>query len=355
MKRVIKSLRAWEAHATTLLSLYIPPGRSVPEVINTLRQELSITENIKLKATRVKVQTALESAIDRLMKIHKIPPNGLAIFSGVNDESGESITLVIEPPDEISVFYYRTDKQFHVEFLEDMVEESDVYGLIIIERDEATIGLLKGDRITMLDELESYIPGKHSKGGWSQRRFDRVIEELTEEFFKKVAEKANSYFIPYLERGKLKGILVGGPGYTKLDFVKTDSIDYRLKQLIMPELVDVSTQSFPGLKELVVRARECLKQHAYIKTFDAIEEFKTHLSKDDGLVTYGEEEVRNALAVGAVKYVIMTEDYPKADELSRMAGERGAVIFVISSEVPEYDWLKKTFNGLVAVLRYQLG
>ena len=355
LKRIIKKLKTWSAHATTLLSLYIPPGRPISEVINTLRQELSITENIKLKATKTKVQTALESAIDRLLRIPKTPPNGLVIFSGVNDETGETLTLVIEPPEEVGVFFYRTDKYFHTEFLEDMVEESDVYGLVIVERDEATIGLLKNDRIILLDELEGYIPGKHSKGGWSQRRFDRVIEELTEEFFKKIAEKMNNYFLPYLEQGKLKGIIIGGPGYMKHNFIKSDSIDYRLKQLIVPELIDVSTQSIPGLKELVIRAKDILKQHSYVKIFDAIEEFKTHLAKDDGLITYGEKEVLTALSMGAVKYLIVAEDYEKIDNILKEAEERNVTVYVVNNEIPEYEWLKKTFNGLVAVLRYQLG
>jgi len=355
LKRIIKKLKTWSAHATTLLSLYIPPGRPISEVVNTLRQELSITENIKLKATKTKVQTALESAIDRLLRISKTPPNGLVIFSGVNDETGETLTLVIEPPEEVGVFFYRTDKYFHTEFLEDMVEESDVYGLVIVERDEATIGLLKNDRIILLDELEGYIPGKHSKGGWSQRRFDRVIEELTEEFFKKIAEKMNNYFLPYLEQGKLRGIVIGGPGYMKHDFIKSDSIDYRLKQLIVPELIDVSTQSIPGLKELVIRAKDLLKQHSYVKIFDAIEEFKTHLAKDDGLITYGEKEVLTALSMGAVKYLIVTEDYEKIENILKEAGERNVTVYVVNNEIPEYEWLKKTFNGLVAVLRYQLG
>lgn len=355
LKRIIKNLKTWSAHATTLLSLYIPPGRPISDVVNVLRQELSITENIKLKTTKTKVQTALESAIDRLLRIPKTPPNGLVIFSGVNDKTEESITLVIEPPEEVGVFFYRTDKFFHTEFLEDMVEESDVYGLVIIERDEATIGLLKNDRIILLDELEGYIPGKHSKGGWSQRRFDRVIEELTEEFFKKVAEKINNYFMPYLQQGKLKGIIIGGPGYMKHDFIKSDTIDYRLKQLVLPELIDVSTQSIPGLKELVIRAKDLLKQHSYIRVYDAIEEFKTHLAKDDGLVTYGEKEVLEAVNIGAVKYLIITEDHEKIDTIMKTAEEKNIEVYVVNNEIPEYEWLKKTFKGLVAVLRYQLG
>ncbi|PUA32221.1 MAG: peptide chain release factor 1 [Zestosphaera tikiterensis] len=354
LKRIVKSLKTWEAHATTLLSLYIPPGRPIADVVNTLRQELSITENIKLKQTRSKVQTALEAAIDRLLKIPKTPPNGLVIFSGENDKTGEIITLVLEPPEPVNVFFYRTDKHFHTEFLEDMIEESNVYGLVIIERDEATIGLLKGNSILVLDEIEGYIPGKHSKGGWSQRRYDRIIEELTDEFHKSVAEKMNNYFLPYLEQGRLKGILVGGPGYVKNDFVKNDSIDYRLKSLIIPELIDVSSQGFPGLRELVVRAKDLLKQHTYIKTYDLLEEVKTHLAKDDGYVTYGEKEIIEALNMGAVRHLIIVEDHPRIEELSKKAEEKGAEVLVINSEIPEYEWLKKTFAGVIALLRYPI-
>ena len=194
MRRIIRELKKWKAHATTLLSLYIPPGRPIADVVSMLRQELAITENIKLKRTRSKVKAALSAAIDRLIKIPKTPKNGLVLFIGEDDETGETISLVFSPPEPIKVYFYRTDKWFHTEFLEEMIEEKDVYGLIIIERDEATIGLLKGATIQVLEEIEGYVPSKHSKGGWSQRRFERIIEEMTKEFFKKVAEKANNHY-----------------------------------------------------------------------------------------------------------------------------------------------------------------
>jgi len=347
-------LKKWSAHATTLLSLYIPPGRPISDVVNVLRQELSITENIKLKATRTRVQTALKAAIDRLVKIPKVPPNGLVVFAGEHDKTGETIALVFEPPEPIKVFFYRTDKFFHTEFLEDMVAENDVYGLIVIERDEATIGILKGNTIRVLDEIEGYIPGKHSRGGWSQRRYERIIEELTRDFFKSVGNKATNHFLPLMEEGKLKGILVGGPGYTKLDFVKGDYLEYRLKKLILPKTIDVSDQGEPGLKELVMRAEDLIKQHIYIRTQKALEEFNYHLAKDDGLAVYGEKEVMEALKLGAVKYLIITDDYPKFDEVVKLAESKGAEVYVLTNDVPDYMWIKKTFGGLVGVLRYPI-
>ncbi|MEM0066628.1 MAG: peptide chain release factor aRF-1 [Sulfolobales archaeon] len=354
LKPLIKELKKWSAHATTLLSLYVPPGRPIGEVVNMLRQELSITENIKLKRTRSKVQFALESAIDRLLKIPKIPRNGLVVFAGEHDDTGETLVLVFSPPEPINVFFYRTDKYFHTEFLESMVEESDVYGLIVIERDEATIGLLKGGAVVVLDELEAYIPGKHSKGGWSQRRYDRIIEEMVEEFYKKVGEKASSYLIPLLEAGKLRGIIVGGPGYSKLDFVKGGYLDYRLQKVVLGTPLDVSSQGEPGLRELVEKAKEFIKETKYHKTKEVLEEFKYHLAKDDGLATYGELEIVRGLELGAVEVLVIVEDHPKLTELKNLAESRGTRIVVVSEEFMEYEWLKKAFGGVVAILRYPL-
>ncbi len=319
-----------------------------------LRQELAITDNIKLKRTKDRVQRALTAAIDRLSNISKIPQNGLVLFAGENDDTGEFICLMFSPPDPVTVYFYRTDKYFHLEFLEDMLEESDVYGLIVIERDEATIGLLKGSSLIVLEEVEGYVPGKHSKGGQSQRRYDRIIEELVEEFYKRVGEIVNKHFIPYLESGKLKGILIGGPGYAKLDFVKGDYIDYRLKEKVLDTLVDVGSQGEPGLKELVMRASELIKGQKYVEVVNALEEFKFHLVKDDGLALYGFDDIVNALNMGAVKSLVVTEDMPELEKLMELAKKSGAEVYVLPEAIPEYVWIKKTFNGVVAILRYKI-
>ncbi|MEM4740497.1 MAG: ribosomal L7Ae/L30e/S12e/Gadd45 family protein, partial [Zestosphaera sp.] len=78
------------------------------------------------------------------------------------------------------------------------------------------------------------------------------------------------------------------------------------------------------------------------------------LAKDDELVTYGEKEVLEALNIGAVKYLIVAEDHEKIDTILKLAEEKNIEVYVVNNEIPEYEWLKKTFNGLVAVLRYQL-
>ncbi len=348
-------MKKWSAPATVLLSLYIPPGRPISDVVNLLRQELSITDNIKLKRTRDAVQRALTSAIDRLTKIPKTPDTGLVVFCGEDMNTGKFICYVFAPPDPVPVFFYRTDKWFHTEFLEDMVEERETFGIIIIERDAATIGLLKGSRLKVLEELEGYVPGKHHKGGQSQRRFDRIIEQLVEEFFKRVGEHATKHFLPLLEKGLLKGIIIGGPGYAKQDFVKGGYLDYRLKQKVLPQLIDVSYQGEAGLRELVMKASDLIQGQMYVEALKALEEFKYHLAKDDGLIVYGDEEVLEALKMGALKAIIIDEERSDAELIEEEAKKYGTKVYFISDDIPEGEWIKKTFGGLVGILRYRIG
>ncbi|MCS7128801.1 MAG: peptide chain release factor aRF-1 [Sulfolobales archaeon] len=354
LRNILAELRKWKAPATVLLSLYVPPERPISDVLNLLRQELSITDNIKLKKTKNAVQRALTATIDRLSKILKVPEKGLAVFCGENMDTGDFICITLSPPEPVPVFFYRTDKEFHLEFLEPMVEESNVIGLIIVERDAATIGLLKGNRLKVLDELEDYIPGKHAKGGQSQRRYDRVIEQMVHEFYKRVGERVKEYFEPYLESGKLKAVLLGGPAYAKYDFLEGDYLDYRLKQILIPKFIDVAYQGEVGLREMIIKANDVLKEQQYLEALKAIDEFKLHLVKDDGLTIYGDDELRKALEIGAVEKLIVSEERNDLEEWIELAKRSNAKTIVINDEIPEGVWINKTFGGAVGILRYRL-
>jgi peptide chain release factor subunit 1 len=65
-KRRLEELRNIKGSATQLISLYIPPGRQIHEVMAQLRSEYSQASNIKSKATMKNVTGALESAMSTL-------------------------------------------------------------------------------------------------------------------------------------------------------------------------------------------------------------------------------------------------------------------------------------------------
>ena len=354
LRQLLRELKKWSAPATVLLSLYIPPGRPLSDVMQLLRQEYSITDNIKLKRTRQAVKRALSAAMDRLQLIPKVPPNGLAIFCGENMSNGDFICIMLSPPEPVPVFYYRTDKRFITEFLEDMVEERDAIGIIIVERDQATIGVLKGARLEVLEELHGYVPGKHKMGGQSQRRFERIIEQLVEEFYKKVGERAARHFLPLLEKGVLKGIILAGPGYAKIDFYKGGYLDYRLQKLVTKDMIDVAYQGDQGLKEVVMKASNVIQAQAYRESSEALEEFKLYLARSPGNVVYTRKEAEKAVTMGAVKTLLVHEEVEDLERWRELCKSYGCRIVVIPSSLPEAKWFLETFEGIAGILRYKL-
>ncbi len=352
LKALLKNLEKWKAPATTLLSLYIPPGRPIGDVMELLRKELSVADNVKLKKTREAVKTALTAAMERLKMFDKVPKNGLVIFCGQRPDTNKLECFVFSPPDPVPVFFYRTDKHFHTEFLKDMVEEPEVYGLILVERGKAVIGVLKGSRIEVLREATGYIPGKHHKGGQSQRRFDRLIEQAAEQFYKHAGEVASEVLLPYLERGVLKGILVGGPAFAKQDFLEAGGLDYRLKQKVI-KLYDVADVDEHGLYEMVQKAYDDIQGQKYAEAAKALEEFKYHLARDTGYAVYGEDDVAIALRSGNLRTLLIHESREDLERWTEEAERYGTKVVIIPTGIPEAEWFKKTFGGIAGIKRFK--
>ncbi len=160
-------MKSYRARHTELITVYVPKGMDLNLITRQLEAEKSTAANIKSTATRKNVQEALESLI-RLAKQLKTPKNGVAMFAGnVSQVEGrdEFIVEFFEPPEELGVRLYRCDQTFVLDPLEEMLEIKEVYGLLVIERKEATIGLLIGKKIKTLQHVDSFVPGKVRAGG----------------------------------------------------------------------------------------------------------------------------------------------------------------------------------------------
>jgi len=404
LKKKVEELKKFRGRATELVSLYIPAGYDLNKVMQQLREEYGTAQNIKSKSTRKNVLGALERAMQHLKLYKQTPPTGLALFVGnVSEQEGASDIRVfaVIPPEPLKVRLYRCDQTFVTEPLEEMLRVKDAYGLITVEKNEATIGILRGKRIEVVDELTSNVPGKTRAGGQSARRYERIREQETHEFMKRIGEHANKAFLPLLEKGELKGIIVGGPGPTKEEFIEGDYLHHELRKKIIG-VVDISYHGEYGLRELVEKASDILSEHEAIREKKLIQDFFKHLVKDTGMITYGEKEVRRALELGAVDILLISEGYDKvrvkakcnncgweelktmsdqefeiykkklktcpkcgsqnisfekwdvAEELIKMAEEIGANVEIISLDTEEGQQFYKAFGGLGAFLRYKL-
>lgn len=100
LNRILKNLESKKGRHTELISLYIPPGKQINDVMNSLRSEYSTASNIKSRTTRRNVLDALEKVMQRLRLFKDAPPKGLIIFCGAIPQNGEGSeeveTYVIE-------------------------------------------------------------------------------------------------------------------------------------------------------------------------------------------------------------------------------------------------------------------
>jgi peptide chain release factor subunit 1 len=354
LEDILEILEEHRGKQTELVSVYIPAGYDVNVVQRQLGGEKSTAKNIKSTSTKKNVMEALEKIIRHLKGLKKTPENGLAVFSGnVSQIEGQPDMQIwdIEPPLPMKNRLYRCDKEFVLEPLKEQLEVEEIFGLIVMDRKEATIGFLEGKRIEMLQNMTSGIPSKVRAGGQSSQRFHRITEGLTRDFYKRIAEETKKAFF---ENPKLKGILVGGPIPTKDEFLDNGYLTTQLQEKVIGR-VDIGDTDESGLKELVLKAQDILASQEIIYEKKLLEKFFNTLGEKPELVAYKEEGVKKALEYGAVDTFLVSRDFDKtlAKALKKVAVDTGAKVEVISSETEEGKQFEH-LGGVAAILRYQI-
>ncbi len=401
-RKVIEDLKDFDGSGTQLVSIYVPEDRQISDVVTHVTQEHSEAANIKSKQTRTAVQDALTSIKDRLRYYDTYPPEkGMVLFSGAVDSGGgrtDMVTKVLEsPPQPVESFRYHCDSDFLTEPLEHMLADQGLYGLIVLDRREANVGWLKGKRIEPVKSASSLVPGKQRKGGQSAQRFARLRLEAIDNFYQEVAGMANDLFVA--KRHELDGILVGGPSPTKDEFLDGDYLHHEIQDSVIGKF-DVAYTDESGLKDLVDNAEEALADAEVMKDKNEMEEFFKQLNAGD-LATYGFEQTRRNLIMGAVDRLLISEDLRKdvivydcaecgntdyevldrrkstpshtcsdcgaevdvtdddredaIDHLIEIAEQRGTETKFISTDFEKGEQLYNAFGGFAGILRYSTG
>ena len=404
LKRNLERLASREGRGTELVSLYVPPGRQISEVVSMLNNEYGTASNIKSNTTRKNVQDAITKVTQRVKMFKKVPENGLVLFGGAIPQNGpgsEKLELyIISPPEPIQIYLYRCDARFHTEYLEDLLKEKETYGIIVLDASSAAFATVRGKHLDIVKQITSGIPGKFRAGGQSARRFDRQREAKMQDYFARIGEHANEIFLPI---ENLKSLLLGGPGPTKYDFEKGNYLHYTLKEKIV-DVIDTSYVDEHGVEEVLEKSEDTLRRIRYVEEKKIMQKFLREIGQDTGLATYGEDEVRKHLNNGIVDTLLLSEDLesvrvtvrcgscdyikettmkmheiaefeqkisasgcPKCsvpslsitdtkeviDELAEIAEQVGTNVEIVSAETEEGQMLKKSFGGIAAILRYK--
>lgn len=353
LKRFIKEIENFRGRGTELVSVYVPAGYDLNKISAHISQEQGTATNIKSKQTRDNVISALEKIIQHLKLFNQTPPNGLAVFAGnVAEREGQQDYQIwsMEPPLPLNQRLYRCDKEFVIEPLKDMLDDKEFFGLVVMDRREANIALLKGKTIIPLVQTESMVPGKFKAGGQSAARFARNRELAAKEFYNKIGQLIKDNFF---EMPGLQGIIVGGPGPTKYEFVEGNFITQQLKDKILG-IKDLSYTDESGLYELLEKCQDILSEEGVVNERKLMVKFFELLAKKPAMVTYGKDDCMRYLMMGVTDTILISEkaDEKTIDEFMVEADKMGTKVEVISVETREGNQLLD-LGGFASILRYE--
>jgi peptide chain release factor subunit 1 len=303
-KKKLEELSKYSGRGTELISVYITPNYPINEISGKLRDEYGQASNIKSKTTQKNVQAAIEKIMSFLKKTQTPPENGIAIFCGnISETEGkpdiELFTVI--PPQPLQVQFYRCESKFVLDPLFEITDNTDSYGIVAMDGRDATVGVLKGKTIKVLKKLHSTAHQKFHKGGQSAGRFQRIHEETVEKYYQRIGEAMNVL----LDIKKFKGVIIGGPGPTKEDFIKGKYFNYQLKII---GVVDIGYADESGLRELINKSSELISDQEMVKEKKIVDEFMEQIVKN-GTATYGINEIIRNLEQRNVSKLLVTEGF----------------------------------------------
>lgn len=177
LEALIMELEKIKGRHTELVTVYVPAGFSLIKVVAQIRQEQSTAINIKSKAVRKNVTGALERILQHLKLFKDTPPNGLVVFCGnISEKEGDADLGLwsVEPPEPVRNKLYWCGQNFILDPLRSMIREREIFGIILIDKSDADVGVLKGKRVEALKHMDSIVPGKTKVGGWCVHEGSRI-------------------------------------------------------------------------------------------------------------------------------------------------------------------------------------
>ncbi len=303
LRKLIANLSGKEGTEVEFVSLYVPREKSVDEIITLLKEKSDSTE-IKPGRAGESIRESLARVIHRIKSLKEFPEYGLALFAGATDAGNEASNIQeIIPPEPITSYLCTLDDHFDLEPLRKMLREDRSVGIIAIDSKEAGFGILNGDKLEVIDDITSGVSGKSDKGGWSQRRYERERDMELTYYFHRVAEHATKVF---LEKQKVKGLIVGGPGQTKENFLSGDYLHYELRNMLLGR-TDTLSAGKEGVREALEKSAEALENLHAPEEKKIMQRLEADLGKQDGLAISGLDSVLDALKNGTAEVALVAD------------------------------------------------
>ncbi|WP_115865174.1 Vms1/Ankzf1 family peptidyl-tRNA hydrolase [Halorussus litoreus] len=377
----IERVEAAEASESDLVTVAVPPDKPLGEALERVEEDRAEAEYIDTEGEDAAYLEALERVRRVLQREAATPDKGLVVYAGVVD--GEVVSYVFDDlPTPVGEFVYKRANEFDTAPLAGVEESSKTFGLLVVERGGAALGLARGDEVEPIETMDSDVMGKTKAGGQSAQRFARERERQKEEFFDTVADEAERAFLGdhHVESANtsaesasastdVDGLILGGTSVTVDDFREGDHLDHRLDDRLVGDPVSVEYASEQGLQQLVEAASDRIEDEERRETRETLDRFFEALHASDGSaageddnssdaeeVVYGREAVEEALEYDAVETVLVSADLP-VDEVQAYEGrasDEGGDCVVVPADFDRGRQFSEAFGGVAAILRFPI-
>lgn len=309
VKKLIKSLQAARGNGTSMISLITPPKDQISRINKMLADEYGTASNIKSRVNRLSVLGAITSAQQKLKLYSRVPDNGLVLYCGTiltDDGKEKRVNIDFEPFKPINTSLYLCDNKFHTEALNELLEDDDTFGFIVMDGNGCLYATLQGNTRTILHKFTVDLPKKHGRGGQSALRFARLRLEKRHNYVRKCAELAVQFFITD-NKCNVAGLILAGSADFKTDLFQSDMFDPRLQKCVI-RTVDVSYGMDPGFNQAIELSAECLANVKLVQEKRLLQKYFDEISQDTGKYCFMVQDTLQALEMSSVETVIVWEN-----------------------------------------------
>ena len=129
-----------------------------------------------------------------------------------------------------------------------LLNKEYLLGVVLLRLGRFLVGVFQGDALLSSKTDTRFVKGRHSAGGTSQMRFQRVREKQIHEIFKKACSVVRDKFDPYEDR--LEHIFLGGERLTLNDFRKQCDYLQKLAPRIRKRVLNVRKPKHEALEKI---------------------------------------------------------------------------------------------------------
>ncbi|HDH81654.1 MAG TPA: mRNA surveillance protein pelota, partial [Thermoplasmatales archaeon] len=240
-------------------------------------------------------------------------------------------TFNLKVGDEIKI--KKNWKKYHLKRIEEAVNASKQPSVVVLSMDDdaATIAVLHQYGVEKIADIYSGRTGK-----FYEDKSDK------KDYYGEVLSKIKEYDLP---------TIVVGPGFAKENFASFAREKEKLNFIVE----GTGHAGMAGVKEAINRGiiERIAEESALTRESRLVEELLQGIAKN-GAVTYGRDEVKKAIEMGAAeKVIVLTRMVRENEDLLELAEKMGAKVYTIS-DIHEGGEKLSALGGIAAFLRYKI-